>query len=94
MAEEALYYRPETMAELDDILSKFDGKVNFLPGGNYNFANLDEYAPLVDLQSLGLDQIISSGSTVELPVWPFCNKLVRLSKVGMPCKRRFRLRRG
>jgi CO/xanthine dehydrogenase FAD-binding subunit len=64
--ETTAYYRPTTMAELDEILAKIGGKVNFLAGGDYNFANLDQAATLVDLQGLGLDQIRSSGKGVEI----------------------------
>jgi CO/xanthine dehydrogenase FAD-binding subunit len=64
--ETTAYYRPRTMAELDEILAKFEGKVKFLAGGDYNLAQLEEDAPLVDLQSLGLDQIISEGDKVEI----------------------------
>ena len=64
--ETMAYFRPETLAELDEILAKFEGKVNFLAGGDYNLTQLEEDAPLVDLQSLGLDQIISDGKEVEI----------------------------
>jgi len=60
------YFRPKTISELEEILSRVQGEVNFLSGGDYNFASLDQSAPLVDLQSLGLDQIISDGNTVEI----------------------------
>jgi CO/xanthine dehydrogenase FAD-binding subunit len=64
--ETAAYFRPKTISELEEILSGIQGEVNFLSGGDYNFASLDQFAPLVDLQSLGLDQIISDGNTVEI----------------------------
>ena len=64
--ETMAYFRPETLAELDEILAKFEGKVNFLAAGDYNLTHLEEDAPLVDLQSLGLDQIISDGKEVEI----------------------------
>ena len=64
--EMAAYFRPKTISELEEILSRVQGEVNFLSGGDYNFASLDQSAPLVDLQSLGLDQIISDGNTVEI----------------------------
>jgi len=64
--ETAAYFRPKTISELEEILSGVQGEVNFLSGGDYNFASLDLSAPLVDLQSLGLDQIISDGNTVEI----------------------------
>ena len=64
--EISAYFRPKTISELEEILSMVQGEVNFLSGGDYNFASLDQSAPLVDLQSLGLDQIISDGNTVEI----------------------------
>jgi len=64
--ETTVYFRPQTLTELDEILSKFQGKVNFLAGGDYNFANLDETAPLVDLQNLKFDQIVTKGQTIEI----------------------------
>ena len=64
--ETMAYFRPKTISELEEILSGVQGEVNFLSGGDYNFASLDQSAPLVDLQSLGLDQIISDGNTVEI----------------------------
>ena len=64
--ETVAYFRPKTISELEEILSGIQGEVNFLSGGDYNFASLDQSAPLVDLQSLGLDQIISDGNTVEI----------------------------
>jgi len=64
--EAAAYFRPKTISELEEILSRVQGEVNFLSGGDYNFASLDQSAPLVDLQSLGLDQIISDGNAVEI----------------------------
>ena len=64
--ETAAYFRPKTISELEEILSGVQGEVNFLSGGDYNFASLDQSAPLVDLQSLGLDQINSDGNTVEI----------------------------
>ena len=64
--ETAAYFRPKTISELEEILSGVQGEVNFLSGGDYNFASLDQSAPLVDLQSLGLDQIVSDGNTVEI----------------------------
>ena len=64
--ETAAYFRPKTISELEEILSMVQGEANFLSGGDYNFASLDQSAPLVDLQSLGLDQIISDGTAVEI----------------------------
>ena len=64
--EAAAYFRPKTINELVEILSRVQGEFNFLSGGDYNFASLDQSAPLVDLQSLGLDQIVSDGNTVEI----------------------------
>lgn len=64
--ETAAYFRPKTISELEEILSGVQGEVNFLSGGDYNFASLDQSAPLVDLQSLGLDQIVSDGNAVEI----------------------------
>lgn len=64
--ETTVYFRPQTLTELDEILSKFQGKVNFLAGGDYNFANLDETAPLVDLQNLKFDQIVTKGQMIEI----------------------------
>lgn len=64
--ETAVYFRPKTINELEEILSRVQGEVNFLSGGDYNFSSLDQSARLVDLQSLGLDQIISDGNTVEI----------------------------
>jgi len=64
--EMVAYFRPKAISELEEILSRVQGEVNFLSGGDYNFASLDQSAPLVDLQSLGLDQIISDGNTVEI----------------------------
>jgi len=64
--ETAAYFRPKTISELEEILSRVQGEVNFLSGGDYNFASLDQSIPLVDLQSLGLDQIISDGNAVEI----------------------------
>ena len=64
--EISAYFRPKTISELEEILSIVQGEVNFLSGGDYNFASLDQSAPLVDLQSLGLDQIISDGTSVEI----------------------------
>ena len=64
--EMAAYFRPKTISELEEILSGVQGEVNFLSGGDYNFASLDQSVPLVDLQSLGLDQIVSDGNTVEI----------------------------
>jgi CO/xanthine dehydrogenase FAD-binding subunit len=64
--ETVAYIRPKTISELEEILSRVQGEVNFLSGGDYNFASLDQSAPLVDLQSLGLDQIVSDGNAVEI----------------------------
>ncbi len=64
--EMTAYFRPKTLVELDEILAKFEGKANFLAGGNYDSTKLDETAPLIDLQDLGLDQISSSGSNVAI----------------------------
>ncbi|HAE85173.1 MAG TPA: hypothetical protein DCG78_01515 [Anaerolineaceae bacterium] len=64
--ETAAYFRPKTISELEEILSRVQREVNFLCGGDYNFASLDQSTPLVDLQSLGLDQIISDGNAVEI----------------------------
>ncbi len=64
--ETAAYFRPKTISELEEILSGVQGEVNFLSGGDYNFLSLDQSVPLVDLQSLGLDQIVSDGNTVEI----------------------------
>ncbi len=74
--ETTVYFRPQTFAELDEILSKFQRKVIFLAGGDYNFTNLDEIAPLIDLQDLGLDQIVTKGQTMEI------GGLVTLQQIG------------
>ena len=86
--EISAYFRRKLLANLRKSCRWFK-EVNFLCGGDYNFASLDQSAPLVDVQSLGLDQIISDGTAVEIGALATLEQIKEAFKVGIACKKHF-----
>ena len=60
------YFRPKSREELETLMQQYDGHYLFLTGGDYNVKGYQEGDVLLDLQDMGMDQLVEEDGVIVM----------------------------